>query len=97
MAGDERVPVPRATYRLQFRKEFGFDDAAAIARIMNGNLTRRGAIKCDNTEVMNGRRIVHRLRIRHFFTQLDRGKNGCRIALVKRYRAADVIHIGKDN
>src|SRR5437016_3756960 len=31
MAGDDRVPVPRATYRLQFRKEFGFDAAAAIA------------------------------------------------------------------
>ncbi len=25
------VNVPRATYRLQFRKEFGFDDAAALA------------------------------------------------------------------
>jgi (1->4)-alpha-D-glucan 1-alpha-D-glucosylmutase len=24
-------PIPRATYRLQFRKEFGFDDAAALA------------------------------------------------------------------
>src|SRR5438105_15382346 len=31
MGGDEGVPVPRATYRLQFRKEFGFDDAAEIA------------------------------------------------------------------
>src|SRR6266566_5248989 len=38
MAGDDRVPVPRATYRLQFRKEFGFDDAAAIA----GYLARLG-------------------------------------------------------
>lgn len=25
------TPVPRATYRLQFRKEFGFDDAAELA------------------------------------------------------------------
>ena len=24
-------PIPRATYRLQFRKEFGFDDAAELA------------------------------------------------------------------
>lgn len=27
----DKVPVPRATYRLQFRREFGFDDAAAVA------------------------------------------------------------------
>ncbi len=28
---DPAPTVPRATYRLQFRKEFGFDDAAALA------------------------------------------------------------------
>ena len=27
----DEPPVPRATYRLQFRKEFGFDQAAALA------------------------------------------------------------------
>ena len=27
----ERPKIPRATYRLQFRKEFGFDDAAELA------------------------------------------------------------------
>lgn len=30
MGGEERFPVPRATYRLQFHKQFGFDDAGAI-------------------------------------------------------------------
>ncbi len=28
---DGAIPVPRATYRLQFRKEFGFERAAALA------------------------------------------------------------------
>jgi (1->4)-alpha-D-glucan 1-alpha-D-glucosylmutase len=31
MSDAATVEVPRATYRLQFRKEFGFDDAAALA------------------------------------------------------------------
>ncbi|HKS90207.1 MAG TPA: malto-oligosyltrehalose synthase [Stellaceae bacterium] len=31
MAEDDGDPPPRATYRLQFREEFGFDDAAALA------------------------------------------------------------------
>src|SRR5690348_10775529 len=31
MSEADPVPIPRATYRLQFHKEFGFRDAAALA------------------------------------------------------------------
>jgi (1->4)-alpha-D-glucan 1-alpha-D-glucosylmutase len=31
MSDSDEPAIPRATYRLQFRKEFGFDDAAALA------------------------------------------------------------------
>jgi (1->4)-alpha-D-glucan 1-alpha-D-glucosylmutase len=31
MADSSSIPIPRATYRLQFRAEFGFDAAAALA------------------------------------------------------------------
>ena len=31
MADGPSIPIPRATYRLQFRAEFGFDAAAVLA------------------------------------------------------------------
>ena len=31
MSADTDTPIPRATYRLQFTKDFGFEDAARLA------------------------------------------------------------------
>ena len=64
---------------------------------MNGDLTARSAIKSDNSQIVNGCPMVDRVRTGHFFTQFDGGKNRCGIALVKRNRSADVIHIGNDD
>jgi (1->4)-alpha-D-glucan 1-alpha-D-glucosylmutase len=36
MSETSPVPIPRATYRLQFQKEFGFRDAAALAPYLAG-------------------------------------------------------------
>jgi hypothetical protein len=31
MSADTDTPIPRATYRVQFTNDFGFDDAARLA------------------------------------------------------------------
>ncbi|PYI93173.1 MAG: hypothetical protein DMF03_01340 [Verrucomicrobia bacterium] len=87
----------REAVRIEIDQCVTDDDAAAIARIMNGELTTSGPIKSDYTQAMNGCRIVYRLRIRHFFAQFSRGKNRCGVPFVKRDRGTEVIRIGQND